>query len=165
MNGMACHAAHNLIADKNSVIHLNCVDLDCCGNYRRACLARRNQKEVGISFKTLSAQVQQNIADWMARESQPANRAGSEQGLQAKTMSPLRIWPFRKKKTILRSLSAALALSRDLTKGSRFASATECQSFGPSERVEASGGIFPLAPTEETFPAMRIPILLQNKLK
>jgi len=34
-------------------------------------------------------QVQQNIADWMARESQPANRAGSEQGLQAKTMSAI----------------------------------------------------------------------------
>jgi hypothetical protein len=155
MDGMACQAAHNLIADKNSLIHLK-----LRGSGLHAELTGElvwlagTQKEVGISFKSLPADVQQNIADWMGRESQPTTPAGSEQRLQQKSISAIADMAVPEKRTIPRSLSAALALSRSMSLDHASPAPEAVHHPDVSVRVESVPGILPLAPTSEIFPAV-----------
>jgi hypothetical protein len=153
IDGLACHAAHNLIADKNSVINLR-----LCGSGLNANITGElvwiagTQKEAGILFKSLPAQVRQNIADWIARESQPIAHAGPEQ-TQQKTISAIADIAVPEKKTIPRSLSAALALSRAIAMDHDAPTLEAVNLADPSSQVKSSAGIFPLAPISATFPA------------
>jgi hypothetical protein len=154
MDGLACHAAHNLIVDKNSVINLRLRGSGLNANITGELVwIAGTQKEVGISFKSVPAQVRQNIADWIARESQPFTRAGSEQTRQQKTISAIADIAVPEKKTIPRSLSAALALSRAISMDHGAPTLEAVNLADPSSQVKSSARIFPLAPTSETFPA------------
>jgi hypothetical protein len=154
MDGLACHAAHNLIADKNSVINLRLRGSGLNANITGELVwIAGTQKEVGISFKRVPAQVRQNIADWIARESQPFTRAGSEQARQQKTISAIADIAVPEKKTIPRSLSAALALSRAISVDHGAPTLEAVNLADPSSQVKSSARIFPLAPTSATFPA------------
>ncbi len=153
MDGLACHAAHNLIADKNSVIKLRLrgsgLNADVTGEL---VWLDGNQKEVGISFKSLPARVRHDIADWIARESPLVTQAGPGQTRQEKSISAIADIAVPEKRTVLRSLSAALALSRATSTDFATPALEAVNQADPSLRGESSAGIFPLAPASGTFP-------------
>lgn len=155
LDGMACHAAQHLIADKNSALSLRLrgsgLNAEITGEL---VWLGATQKVVGISFKNLSANVQQSLADWIVRESQPIEIAGLEPGPRQKTISAIAELAVPEKKTIPRSLSAALALSRAMATNHASPALEDVNTSDPSVRVDSSPGILPLAPTLETFPAM-----------
>jgi hypothetical protein len=152
---MACHAAHNLIADQNSTLSLK-----LRGSGLNAEIAGElvwlgtTKKDVGISFRNLSAKVQQNIADWIARESQPINNAELGQRAPQKTISEIADFTVREKKTLQRSLSAALALSRAISTNDDSRALEGVNKSDPSILVNSPGGTSPSPPTMETFPAI-----------
>jgi hypothetical protein len=154
MDGLACHAAHNLMADKNSVINLRLRGSGLNANITGEFVwLDGNQKEVGISFKNLPAQVRQNIADWIARESQPVTHAASEQTRQQKTNSAIADIAVPEKRTVLRSLSAALALSQATTPDYASPAPEAANPADLSLPVEPSAGSFPVSPIAVIFPA------------
>jgi hypothetical protein len=152
MDGLACCAAHSLIADMNSVIHLRLrgsgLNADITG---KLAWVAGTQKEVGISFKSLPDQVRQNIADWIARESQPVISDGAEQARQEKTNSAIAEIAVPEKRTALASLSAALALSRATSVDHAPPAPEALKQTDPL--AESTAGTFPLAPTPGTIPA------------
>ncbi|HEX3375962.1 MAG TPA: PilZ domain-containing protein [Candidatus Acidoferrales bacterium] len=152
MDGLACHAAHNLIGEKNSVINLRLrgsgLNEDITGEL--VWLAG-TQKEVGISFKSLPTHVRRNISDWIDRESQPVTHTSSEQTGQRNTISAIADFVVPEKRTVLRSLSAALALSRATSMDGAMPTREAAEQADPSLPVKSSAGIFPLAPTAGTF--------------
>ncbi|HTC64577.1 MAG TPA: PilZ domain-containing protein [Candidatus Saccharimonadales bacterium] len=157
IDGLACHAAHNLNADRNSALNLRLrgSGLNAQITGELAWIAE-TQKEVGISFKSLPAHVRQDIADWIARESQPATPSGPEQTPLPKTVSVIADIALPEKRTVLRSLSAALALSHATSKGQdppTVAAVSQADSSLQASHVESTAVIFPLGSTSETFPA------------
>jgi hypothetical protein len=154
LDGLACQTAHNLNANKNSVINLKLrgsgLNAEITGEL--VWLAG-TQKAVGISFKSLSAQVRHDIADWMLRESPPVAQAAPEQIRQEKAISAIADIGVPEKRTVLRSLSAALALSRETSLDHVSSPLEAVNQSEPPLRAEHAAGIFPLAPTFVITPA------------
>ncbi len=69
IDGVGCQAAMKVIAEKNSTLNLRLrgsgLNADLVGEL---VWLGPTQKEVGIRFKSLSSNVRQDIADWIARE-------------------------------------------------------------------------------------------------
>ena len=163
MDGLAFHAAQNFTADKNSAINLRLrgsgLNADITGEL--AWIAG-TQKEVGISFKSLPAHVRQDIAEWIARESQPVSSAGHEQIRQQKIVSVIadKAVPDNsvpENRTVLRSLSAALALSRATSMDQAPAATVDVVSQADPSldalRAESSAAVPPVSPAAGAFPA------------
>ncbi len=113
LDGVACHAAQNFIAEKNSTLNvrlrgsgLNTVlvgELVWVGD---------TQKEVGISFKNLSSDEQKDISDWIAREAQTADTASLPQAPRANAMPAMPNAAVAEERSARHPFSAALAMSR-----------------------------------------------------
>ncbi len=113
MDGVAFHAARKLTAEKNSTLNLRLrgsgLNADLVGEL---VWLDATQKEAGICFKNLSADAQQDIADWIAREARIFEPVAMEDTPQPKLMPSTPGIFARGEKSVPRSLSAALTMSR-----------------------------------------------------
>jgi hypothetical protein len=115
IDGVAFHAARELNSETNSTL-----DLRLRGSGLNAELVGElvwlspTKKEAGICFKGLSAKVQQDIADWIARETQlsEAPPVGDRSRLKPMPAVPVPGIFTAEEKSIPHSLSAALAMSQ-----------------------------------------------------
>ncbi len=119
MDGVACHAAQNLVAEKNSTLNVRLrgsgLNAEIVGEL---VWLGATQKEVGISFTSLSPDIRKEIADWMVREAQPVNPSEFQ---RKPVVKPLATTPESGAETnseikpVSRSSSAALAAARAMS--------------------------------------------------
>lgn len=153
LDGTSCHAAHKLIANQNSTITLKLrgsgLNIEIAGE---VIWIGATQKDVGISFKSVSAEVQRNIADWIARESAPSEMAVPPPGPPKKTLPELADAAVPDRRTITRSLSAALALSRAMSANLESTAPRTISKPDSSPPADQANVILPPPPAPEIFP-------------
>jgi len=132
MDGVACHAAQNVVAEKNSRLDVRLrgsgLNTEIVGELVWLGATR---KEIGISFTNPSPEIRKEIADWMAREAQPADSAEIARKPIAKPSIDTPDSGVAETKIVSRSSSAALAAARAI-------------SAETSSAVKAVGGESPL---------------------
>jgi hypothetical protein len=155
LDGILFQAAHKLRTSQNSTITLKLrgagLNAEIAG---KVVWVGATQKAAGVSFKSLPTNVKQSIADWIDRESGPSESDAPNQRRPQKSISEIADMAVPHKRTITRSLSAALALSRATSADD--AAATLPERVSDSNRgnsAESSTVILPLAPSFEIFPA------------
>lgn len=151
-DGILCQVAHKFISNQDSTITLKIrgsgLNAEMAGN---VVWLGTTQKEVGISFKSLPANVKRSIEDWIERESGPAESAKPKQGAPQKSIAEIADMAVPEKKTIPRSLSAALALSRS-TSTDPVSSPSQDRSSPDRSGPVKSAASLPAAPNLEIFP-------------
>ena len=113
IHGVACQVATELTAKRNSTLNVRLrgsgLNAELVGEL---VWLGATHKQAGICFKNLSANVQQAIANWIARETQVFETAASEKGTRQKPMPTMRGISATEEKSVPHSLSAAFAMSR-----------------------------------------------------
>lgn len=116
IDGVGFQAARKLTAERNSTLNLRLhgsgLNVDLLGEL---VWLGGTQKEAGISFKSLSTDVQQNIADWIAREALFFETAGLEDCSRPTPMPTMSAIPATDEDLVPHSLSAALAMSQAMS--------------------------------------------------
>jgi hypothetical protein len=116
MDGVACQAARRLTAERNSTLNLRLrgsgLNVDLVGEL---VWLGATQRQAGISFKNLSTSVQQDIADWIAREAQLYETAALDDWSRPKPMPAMPGIPAMGEESVAHSFSAALAKSRAIS--------------------------------------------------
>ncbi len=114
-NGVAFQAAMKLNVEKNAVLDLQLrgsgLNTELCGEL---VWLGATGKEAGIRFRNVSAQAEQEIADWVERQTQACGTPAQEDGPRTKAMSAMPGISATGERFAARSLSAALAMSRAL---------------------------------------------------
>jgi hypothetical protein len=153
LDGILCQAAHKFITGQNSEITLKLrgsgLNAEIAGN---VVWLGATQKEVGISFKSLPANVKQSLADWIARESGPAESDTPKQAPAQKSISEIADMAVPEKKTIPRSLSAALALARAMSADHASPVPDSRNNSDRSGSADSSAVNLPVEPSFEIFP-------------
>lgn len=154
LDGILFQAAHKLGANQNSTITLKLrgagLNAEIAG---KVVWVGATQKAVGVSFKSLPANVKQSIADWIARESGPAESDTPKQGAPQRSISEIADMAVPGERTIRRSLSAALALSRAMSADDAASASEDLSGSRRAVPAESSTVILPLAPSFEMFPS------------
>ncbi len=160
MDGVACHAAQNFIAEKNSTLNLR-----LRGSGLNTILVGQlvwvgtTQKEVGISFKDLSSDVQKDISDWIAREAQPCDSARLPETPRPKAMSAMPDIAVTEQKSVPRSLSAALALAQATSADPALSAVEDAnESFSKTTSDSAEDILVPSPPLALDSPAQTLDV-------
>jgi hypothetical protein len=111
--GVSCQAATELAAEKNTTLNLRLrgsgLNADLLGE---VVWVGATHKEVGICFRSPSADVQQDIADWIEQQTHGRETAALEERSRAKPMAAMPGISAQREKFATHSLSVALAMSR-----------------------------------------------------
>lgn len=113
--GLAFQAAMKLSVEKNAVLNLKLrgsgLNTELSGEL---VWQGATGKEAGICFRNVSAQAEQEIAEWVERQTQACGTPAQEEGPQSKAMSAMPGISATGERSAARPLSAALAMSRAL---------------------------------------------------
>jgi len=113
LDGIACHAAQQLTVKKNSTLNLRLrgsgLNAEVVGEI---IWLGATQREVGIRFKNLPTGGQNDIADWVERQTQVCEPSPLEDRSQLKPMPAMPGIGATGQKLAPHSLSAALAMSK-----------------------------------------------------
>jgi hypothetical protein len=112
-DGLAFQAAMKLTTETSSTVNLRLrgsgLNAELVGEL---VWLGATQKQAGISFKGVSANIQKDITDWIAREEQDSALAASGERSRPMPMPAAPVFPPTGEKSVSHSFASALAMSR-----------------------------------------------------
>ena len=150
IDGVAFQAAMELTAEKNSTFNLRLrgsgLNAELVGEL---VWLGATQKEAGICFKSLSAKVQQDIADWIERQTQVCETAALGDRSGPKPMPAMPGTSATGENLIPHSLSAALAMSRAVSADIPSSEAADANESCLGPTLDSATGVAETTPLPE----------------